>query len=255
MGLEEFHRFYEHIARWAHFTNREIYQQTRAAERDLLLRVAGAAASLAVGELENLQIYLPFREAGGQPKAAELYRALIDVLSKPLFEEMRRRFTRDNGISSLWGQDRGLVQKYFLFRADSGFYTPEARESLRHAATRAAESPAVQRNFLEFLRLLTYGITNTLGVVTSQEVIPLARDREIVGMAWKAATARELQPRTTGSLKQNREVLARVAATDEHLPLPEWWAFATASEETAEPTSVPSEGEEGEAGVPSDGGV
>ena len=176
-------------------------------------------------------------------------------MREPLFEELRRRFTRDNGVGSLWGRDRGLVQKYFLFRADSGFYTAETREFLRTAAARASASPAVQENFLEFLRLLTYGITNTLGVVTSEEVLPLIKDREIVGIAWKAATVRELQPRTAGSLKQNREVLAQVAATDEHLSLPEWWAIATAREETAGPTSAPPKGEEGESGVPSDGRV
>jgi hypothetical protein len=58
------------------------------------------------------------------------------------------------------------VQKYFLFRADSEFYTVETLEFLREAAERANDSSAVQGNFLEFLRLLTYGLSDTLGVVT-----------------------------------------------------------------------------------------
>ncbi len=244
LGLQELHMLYEQIARWAHFTNLEVYKQTRAAERDLLLRVGSSVPTLAAGELENLEIWMPFRDAGGQPEARDLYRELVGVLTKFLFADIRRRFIRDNGIGSLWGQDRGLVYKYFLFRADSGFYTVETLEFLREAAGRAADSPAVQENFLEFLRLLTYGITDTLGVVTREEVMPLAQNREIVGLAWKAATTRELQPRTVGSLKRSREALARVAGTEEHLPVPQWWSAVSENGETAEGLGdPPKEGE------------
>jgi len=228
------------MARWAHFTN-EIYRRTRAAEKELLLRVGSRATALAVGELENLQIWMPFRDAGGQPEARELYREFVSVLRESLFADLRRRFTRVNGMGSLWGQDRGLVQKYFLFRADSEFYSAETLEFLREILRPTADSPATQENFLEYLRLLTYGISDSLGVVTREEVTPLAENREIVGLAWKAATTSELQPRTVGSLRKSRDILAHVAGTDEHLPLPYWWSgvaeTATAAERQSEPVA------------------
>src|SRR5688572_17113200 len=95
--------------------------------------------------------------------------------------------------------------------------------SIRNVARDAATNQAVQQNFLEFLRLLAFGITDILGVVTQQEILPLARNREVVGVAWRAATAHGLQPRTRGSLVEIREVLSRAAQTEEHLPLPHWW--------------------------------
>jgi len=240
LGLAEFHAVYQQMARWAHFTN-EIYRRTRAAEKELLLRVGSRATALAVGELENLQIWMPFRDAGGQPEARELYREFVSVLRESLFADLRRRFTRVNGMGSLWGQDRGLVQKYFLFRADSEFYSAETLEFLREILRPTADSPATQENFLEYLRLLTYGISDSLGVVTREEVTPLAENREIVGLAWKAATTSELQPRTVGSLRKSRDILAHVAGTDEHLPLPYWWSgvaeTATAAERQSEPVA------------------
>jgi hypothetical protein len=146
----------------------------------------------------------------------------------------------------LWGKEQGLVQKHYLFRVESGFYTPETRELLRHVSQRALDSQSIQDNFLQFLRILGYGMTSTLGVVVHQDLLRLAADREIVGMAWKAATARELQPRTSGSLNQNRRILAEVAGTDEHLPLPEWWTIEAPTEDAAEVQAMVAPGRDAE---------
>jgi len=228
-GAEEFHLLYEHITHWAHFTNSDEYRHMRMRERDLLLQIAANAERFAVAELDRLQAWMP-GHFFGRPDAAQLHREVVEALSGFVVADLRLRFSRENGIGSLWGRDRALTHKYFLFRLDSGFYTPDGLEFLRHTAGRAAESKPIQENFLEFLRLLTHGMTNGLGVVEPGELRALARHKEIVGIAWKAATVRRLQPRTAGSLAEFRKLLATVAESDEHLALPQWWPSATEEE-------------------------
>ena len=220
-GLHEFDSLYQHIARWAHFTNRDVYRVARAAERGLLLRVAGHSEALAAPLLERLQMWTPFRDRGRGRDLLD--RDLVALLTEFLFLDLRRRFSRGNGIGSLWGREKALPHKYVLFRRDSGFYTPEALEFLRDIARRAPENQAVQENLLQFLRLLAYGIAEYPGPVSRDDVIRMAQDREIVGLAWEAATSSELQPRTVGSLRETRDLLARIATSEEHLPLPHWW--------------------------------
>jgi hypothetical protein len=229
---EDFHRLYEHAARWAHFTNSEIYRQARAAEERLLLDLARDAEAFAAEELETLGIWNLSQIPGNGPEARGLHDVVSAALTTFVLTDLRRRFNRDNGIGSLWGRERALVHKYILFRADSGFYSDETREDLKRLADQAATNGMVQNNFLEFLRLLTFGLRETLGVLTREEILPLARNRDIIGLAWRGATAQRLQPRTQGSLAESREVLKRAASGAEHLPLPRWWSAASPAPET-----------------------
>lgn len=227
LGLEEFGLLYEHVGRWAHFSNHKAYREARAAERELLFRIAGNARSLAPGAAAMLQIWMPPQGGAISQAGNELHREVVSILAHLLFQELRGRFARDNGVGSLWGRDRALAEKYLLFRVDSGFYSAETRKFLHEMTSRAFESRVVQDNFLQFLRLLAFGLTDTLGSVGHEQVLSLARDQEVVGLAWRAATARELQPRTVGSLVKTRAALAEAAGRDEHLRLPSWWSAVT----------------------------
>lgn len=237
VDVEDFHLLYEHIARWAHFANTAAYRDARNSERRLLLELARCGEDIAAAELHRLQVWMPHSFAFDSPQAHILHSEVCSMLSTFVITELRARFGRDNGIGSLWGRERAFVQKYFLFRLDSGFYSPETLEFLKDISERSANTKLIQANFVGFLHLLTVGITNSLGVVSNPEILPLARNREIVGMAWKAATVHPLQVRTRGSLTQTREILTRAAETDEHLPLPHWW---TTHDQTSDNASDPS---------------
>jgi hypothetical protein len=75
---------------------------------------------------------------------------------------------------------------------------------------------------VNFIGMLQSGISKNIYPPAHEELLDLIKNVDIVGLAWRAATAQRLQPRAAGSLKENREALARIAGTEEHLPLPEW---------------------------------
>jgi len=106
-----------------------------------------------------------------------------------VFDDLLARFSRKDGISSLWGKDRHLVEKYFPFRRDGGFYNDDRIAWLKELAEQAKTSSLVQENFYQYLRILAYGLNGNSEILTREELAPLARDADIVLSAWRAATA------------------------------------------------------------------
>jgi hypothetical protein len=60
---------------------------------------------------------------------------------------------------------------------------------------------------------------------------PLAVDKEIIGIAWNAATIRRLQPRALGSLEKTRKVIEEIGKFS--LPVPGFSSLTVAVKEQA----------------------
>jgi hypothetical protein len=88
----------------------------------------------------------------------ELLQAVVQVLSEHVFDDLLARFSRKKSISELWGEESRLVEKYYLFRRDGGFYNKAKVVRLKEVADQAKTLLAVQENFCEYLRLLAYGL-------------------------------------------------------------------------------------------------
>ena len=153
---------------------------------------------------------------------------LLKQIAEPLVahvaDDLLARFSRPDGLRGLYGRGRQNAEKYVLFHPESPLWTGERKQRLTQMAERARDDAAVHANFVEFIGMLEYGVTNGIHPSSPQQVLDLAKNQEIVGLAWRAATARRLQPRALGSLRDDRETLARIAGTEEHLPLPVWWS-------------------------------
>ena len=137
--------------------------------------------------------------------------------------ELSARFARPRGIADLWGRDRHLGFKWLLFRGSSEFFQRGGRDAIRRAASEAAVDPEVQKNFLEFLRLLALALKGEMPVVSPEEADDIAKDREMIAEVWQAATATPLQPRMQGSMNDVRRTIAESCGSEEQLPLPSWW--------------------------------
>lgn len=87
----------------------------------------------------------------------------------------------------------------------------------------AKDNPIIQENFIEYIRLLTYGLEGNINVVSMEEAKKLASNIEIIDFMWKAAVSRPLQVRMLGSFREYYEKLAKAAESEEHLYKPEWW--------------------------------
>ncbi|HEX8322138.1 hypothetical protein [Longimicrobium sp.] len=86
----------------------------------------------------------------------------------------------------------------------------------------AGDNIVVQLNFLTFFRQLAYGATEG-GSFSRSGCLRLLENTELLRLIWRASTARPLNPRVAGSLRQHREQIAAHLGTDEPMPLPAWW--------------------------------
>jgi hypothetical protein len=217
LQLSEYEALFGQFNHWLHFNNDE-YQTTRGAEQDFLKLTCMECSYMAPQILEKFAIWINF-DASGRSALANI---VIESLSAFIYEDLAQRFARKDGISSLWGKDRHLVEKFFLFGADKSFFTPSRVEYLRSLSDIAPSNADVRLNFYEFIRLLTYGLTNILDPLSPAEIHPLAKDTIIIGIAWRAATCRRLQPRVHSSMLDAQKVLVQIAGADTHLPIPDW---------------------------------
>jgi hypothetical protein len=158
------------------------------------------------------------------PEQTELKQALVQMLSAHVFDDLLARLSRKDGIAALWGKDRHLVEKHYLFRRDGGFYNEAGMARLKEVADQAKTSLVVQENFYEYLRLLGYGLKGGgPETLTMEELRPLAQDAAIILLAWRAATAQPLQPRVVGDLRETRVRLGKQLPEGQVLTLPNWW--------------------------------
>jgi hypothetical protein len=240
LTAEHFTQLLEQFGHWAHFRNHARYLTAREGERELLLEAATDGARFASETIESLR---PWNGLFGglSPERTELKQAVVQVLSAHVFDDLLARFSRKDGIAALWGRDRHLVEKHYLFRRDGGFYSEARTARLKDIANQAKTSLVVQENFYEYLRLLGYGLKGGGSeTLTTEELRPLAQDAEIVLSAWRAATAQPLQPRVVADLRETRAVLGKELPEGQVLTLPPWWPTEPQVEETAEePTTAP----------------
>ena len=227
-----FRQLFEQFAHWAHFRNHPRYVAARETERELLREAAREGATFASEIVELLSPWSGLFD-GLSPERTQLKQMVVQALCTHVFDDLLARFSRKDGISSLWGKDRHLVEKYFLFRRDGGFYKEAGIARLKELAEQAKTSLAVQENFYEYLRLLAYGLKGNSETLTREELALLARDADIVLSAWRAATAQPLQPRVVGDLRATRVVLGKQLPEGQTLTLPPWWPPESPAAETA----------------------
>ena len=148
-----FTQLLEQFGQWAHFRNHARYVTARGAERELLLEAARDGASFASETIESLRPWSGLF-GGFSAERTELKQAVVQALSVHVFDDLLARFSRKDGISALWGKTRHLVEKYYLFRRDGGFYNEARVARLKEVADQAKTSLPVQENFYEYVRLL-----------------------------------------------------------------------------------------------------
>jgi len=216
---------YRHCSGWAHFAVPvEVYSDVRNAEQNLLVRAAQECKHLASEIVEKLE---PWQDNGWpHPQVQVLKQVVIEAFIPAIVEDLHARFSTYGGIHALWPREKHYIEKYYLLRRESGFYSLAGLANLENLSEQAREKVQIQENFMQYLQLIDYALRNKLGIVSATDTTPLAQDTNVIGLAWKAVVANPLQLRMIGSLKDTRAKLAETAESDEHLPLPSWWNTA-----------------------------
>ena len=219
--ISDFTGMFHHFSKWAHFVNPQ-YQQTRIEEANALKLATQEASNSAREILDALKAWDPLR--GPMAKEAQvLMEGVVAELVPALIGELRNRFTRKDGISSMWGHDRHVVEKWILFRRDSGFYSRNGLEFIKLTVGRASTDAIIHSNLLQFVLMIGNAARHGLKVLGPSDVNPLARDKEIMPLLWQGAVSRKIQPRTLGSLKEVRSRLVELLGDEKLLLTPDWW--------------------------------
>ncbi len=216
----DFMKMFYHFLKWAQCTDHPAYIQVRAREAVVSKLAAQEASKNAVEILAELKIWGPLRDL--MAKESQILRnSVVAELTQVVVGELRDRFTRNDGIYSLWGWDRHPVEKWILFRRDGGFYSEDGLRFLRDLVGRAGKDDRIHSNLLQFILILDSGFTHGFKVLSSPDWHPLASDKEIIPLVWKGVVSNRLQPRAIESLKEARTRLIMLLDSEELLPVPE----------------------------------
>jgi hypothetical protein len=216
----EYRALFKHFVKWANFTNHPQYKDAREHERAILNIATSDASANARALLEFLEFPLDQTRIGSSPEGIAMSKGAIDILKKAVIPSVLARFREDSGITS--GIRTFLnIDGYLLLKLDGGLYDEHGRQTLAAAAALAAVDSRIQSNFFDFLRLVQAGLQGKAGLLR-EDVQPLARDRQMMGLAWRAATAGRIQPRMRHALKELRATLVAVQGDDKDLVAPPW---------------------------------
>jgi len=223
---------FRHAASWAHFGRLEYYVQIRSEERTILRETfsalpAGGKVSTA-GPLSSWD-----SDSGpGIPPAEDfitLWRELRDSAQDTAGELLLGEFRRANGLGAFWSERSPHPGKDFLFDPDARFHRQERfRRAMTELAGEARNNIEVQRNFVTYMQQLCHGAFKG-GSFPLDGCRKLLKDEGLLRVIWRGATARPLNPRTAGSLREYRNALLKWSVPGEVIPLPDWWQALEAS--------------------------
>ena len=155
---------------------------------------------------------------------ADIAKEITDILEKQLTDDLLNRFDKTDGIKELWPEDMFGTEKTILFKADSLFYRAESYAKLRVVADKAKNNIEIQKNFVEFLRMLFYYATKgCLGWVSHEDIVNLVKKQEFFKIIWQATTCRALNRRLIGSLEDYIKQLSSVITDENCFKRPQWW--------------------------------
>jgi len=213
-----------HCAQWSHFDDLGYYAGRRDAERVLLKEIADTlpedTAADILGRIERSFDHSVRKKSAKFTSTIEEIKIL---LSHKLSGTVRRCFEEPEGIEQFWAQGGMSGLRYLLFDPRSLLHREGLTETmLEELLPSARMEPSVRRNFLTFLRMLTYGAFGK-GSFSRGDSEALLRNVKLLSPLWRGATEAALNPRTTGSLRQDRTQLLKMGIPADVVPLPEWW--------------------------------
>ena len=228
LGADAWSTLRDHVLRWHRFLNVAEYPALRQRERALLSDV-----SARLTPREQAIAWMRLQNAFSTKRADEPLQSLLESISESFSLVARdlalERFTEDEGIDIIWGSREATPERLVMFDLESPFHAPPSREQLGELANKAATEPTIQQNFLTYLRALLYGATESNTTFSKPGCQALCCDETFLGLLWRGAVSRPLNPRVVGSLREQLKKAAGVGIPLVSLTKPRWW---TAMEET-----------------------
>lgn len=222
---QKFNSIFNMVKQWIHFRGNDADKKEREMEENFLLKFACYSKEDPLGYINVISpwdLVPPFEDK--KEVIGSLKVKLRDIVLPLLADNLIDHFERKGGIASLWGQGESIPQKYILFDSEGFLWASERKEAVFEVLSKASTIEHINQNAYEFIRMVTYGEENGLGLFDGQEMIrKLIRKKDIIGAIWVAGVSRPIQYRGISSMKEERTKLADIAGADDHLPWPDWF--------------------------------
>jgi len=224
-----FEEWFEFLSKWFHFKDHP-YKTLRNSEKTLLLKIINNNLFRASEMSAWLRGKLRDRSFMDSDKAfSDIKKQINDILEKQLTDDLLNRFDRIDGIKELWPRDMFETEKIILFKSDSPYHSAKSYSKLQAIADKAKNNIEIQKNFVEFLRMLFYySAEGCLGWVSNEDVIKLVQKQEFFKIIWQATTCRPLNKRLIGSLESHIKQFGFVVTDENYFNRPQWWLALTA---------------------------
>ncbi|TRZ48783.1 hypothetical protein D4Q80_03305 [bacterium] len=221
-----FEEWFGFLSKWFHFKEpKNLYESLRNNERALLLKMINKNLFRVSEMAEWLRGKLRDSDFMDSEKAfVDIRKEITGILEKKLTEDLLNRFERSDGIKELWPGDMFGTEKVILFKGDASFHTQDRYSRLKTIADKAKNNIEIQKNFVEFLRMLFYYATEgVLGWVSREDVIKLVQKEAFFKIIWTTSVCRPLNMRLVGSLEGYIKQLSAVVTDEKYFDRPQWW--------------------------------
>lgn len=221
-----FEEWFGFLSKWFHFKEpKDLYVSLRNSEQALLRKMINKNLFRVSEMAEWLRGKLRDSAFMDSEKAfSDIQKEITDILEKKLTEDLLTRFERSDGIKGLWPGDMFGTEKKILFKDDTLFHAQDSYDRLKVIADKAKNNLEIQKNFVEFLRMLFYYATEgVLGWVSHEDVIKLVKKEEFFKIIWNASICRPLNRRLVGSLEGYIKKLSAVITDEKYFERLQWW--------------------------------
>jgi hypothetical protein len=220
--------WYDGLVEWAHVKEPKIlYESIRQDEEDLVINLIKEN----LFQSENIAEWLYFKlkkEYSTEPKKAfeNTRKKIKKILDNKLAKDIINRFEKINGIKELLDRNKFILEKILLLNESSVFHKQENYMRLNIIAKKAKNNLDIQNNFIECLRILLYGIADSMGYneITSEKIISLIKKETFVEIIWNAAICNSLNKRTVRTFEDYLENNIEKQIDNKNLfTRPKWW--------------------------------
>lgn len=223
-GLELFDEstfgsWYRWLKRYAHFTNEHAYLAIRKRESELFLKLC---SNLKVDYAKALGVLydVGFTVSDSDRSFEQALDSGARRIEERIIYEMLKRFEESELAEYYEEIPTSVAEKLFHSLSERFVENPGTIDRLKELQDKASGSVTVFSNFVHFFREISKYLFSGRELPKNYWDM----NKVILEVVWQGATAREINVRFWGTLKNYRDRIRKMSSDGDFLPDPEWVA-------------------------------
>jgi len=148
------------LSNYSSFHYPDYYKALRLKEGELLLVLVEKLSDKFLEIIPILDEYI-YRPLNRSKEFIEICKKAKNYLENKLVDYLLSLFISKGGIDNLWGINKCIVEKKYLFEPDSVFHNKETHKKLEYMITNNKDNDDTIENCLEYIRMLNYIFLNS----------------------------------------------------------------------------------------------